>query len=70
MDQVGIHLDEVAVVAEGALAEGYREEQGSAVMARDEFTIRVGLGLGEARVRLYTSDLSYDYVKINAEYRT
>ena len=70
MDRVGIYLDEAQVVADGALAAGYREEQGREVMAREEFTIRVGLGLGESRVRLYTSDLSYDYVKINAEYRT
>ena len=70
MDRVGIRLDDVQVVTGGAVAENYREEQGCAVMARDEFTIRVDLGLGESQVRLYTSDLSYDYVKINAEYRT
>ena len=70
MDRVGMYLDEVQVVAGGALAEGYREEQGQAVMDREEFTIRVNLGLGGSRARLYTSDLSYDYVKINAEYRT
>ena len=70
MDQIGIRLDDVQVVAGGAVAENYREEQGGEVMARDEFTIRVDLGLGESQVRLYTSDLSYDYVKINAEYRT
>ena len=70
MDRTGIRLDEVAVVAGGAVAEGYREEQGRSVMQREEFTIRVDLGLGESRMRLYTSDLSDDYVKINAEYRT
>ncbi len=70
MDRVGIRLDEVSVVAGGAVAEGYREEQGATVMGREEFTIRVDLGLGDSRIRLYTSDLSYDYVKINAEYRT
>ena len=70
MDWIGMFLDDVQVVASGALAPGYREEQGCEVMARDEFTIRVDLGLGESRARIYTSDLSYDYVKINAEYRT
>ena len=70
MDLIEVYLDEVPVVAGGALAEGYREAQGQAVMAREEFAIRVNLGLGESQTRLYTSDLSYDYVKINAEYRT
>ena len=70
MDRTGICLDDVRVVAGGAVAESYREEQGQAVMAREEFTIRVDLDLGAARARLHTSDLSYEYVKINAEYRT
>lgn len=70
MDLVDIRLGDVPVVAGGAVAESYREEQGHAVMERDEFTIRVDLGIGESKTRLYTSDLSYDYVKINAEYRT
>ena len=70
MDRIGVCLDDVPVVAGGAVAEDYREEQGLAVMEREEFTIRVNLGLGESQTRLYTCDLSYDYVKINAEYRT
>lgn len=70
MDRIELYLDEVPVAMGGAVAEGYREEQGQAVMAREEFAIRVNLGLGESRTRLHTSDLSYDYVKINAEYRT
>ena len=70
MGRVGLCLDEVQVVTGGALAADYREEQGCTVMGREEFAIRVDLGLGESRTRLYTSDLSYDYVKINAEYRT
>ncbi|HET7797834.1 MAG TPA: bifunctional ornithine acetyltransferase/N-acetylglutamate synthase, partial [Nevskia sp.] len=43
---------------------------GSAVVAKPEFTIRVGLGRGTAKTRVWTCDFSYDYVKINAEYRT
>ncbi len=70
IDQVGIWLDDERVVAGGVVAEDYAEERGRAVMARDKFEIRVDLGVGEARARIYTSDLSYDYVKINAEYRT
>ena len=70
MDCVDVFLDEVQVVAGGAVAESYREELGVAVMGRDEFTIRVDLGVGDLRARIHTSDLSFDYVKINAEYRT
>ena len=40
------------------------------MMAQDELKIRVALGRGEASTRVLTCDLSYDYVKINAEYRT
>lgn len=67
---VAILLDEVQVVAGGQVAPGYREEDGARVMARDEITVRVLLGRGEAAETVWTSDLSYDYVKINAEYRT
>ena len=42
----------------------------AAVVGQPEFTIRVGLGRGGVRVRVWTCDFSYDYVKINAEYRT
>lgn len=68
--RVEIHLDEVCIVRAGARAGGYREEDGRAVMARDAITVRVNLGRGEAHARVWTCDLSYDYVRINAEYRT
>ncbi|MYA18114.1 MAG: bifunctional ornithine acetyltransferase/N-acetylglutamate synthase, partial [Gammaproteobacteria bacterium] len=45
-------------------------EAGAGVMARDEFTVRVTLGQGNASQTVWTTDLSYDYVRINAEYRT
>ena len=48
----------------------YTEEQGSAVMAEAEITIRIELGRGECRETIWTTDLSHEYVKINAEYRT
>ena len=70
MDQVDLWLDEVQVVAGGACAATYRETDGRQAMGRPEFTIRIDLHAGTERTRLYTSDLSYDYVKINAEYRT
>ena len=70
MEQVGLWLDAVPVVANGAAAADYREEQARAVMAQPEFTIRVDLAAGGASARLHTSDLSPGYVQINAEYRT
>ena len=58
------------VIAGGQPHPDYHESKGSAVVAQDEFTIRVGLGRGTAEVQVWTCDFSYDYVKINAEYRT
>lgn len=49
---------------------GYTEERGQQVMARPEITIRVELNRGEAAAHVWTTDLSFDYVRINAEYRT
>ncbi len=67
---VQIWLDDVCIVRDGGRAEEYTEQAGQAVMDRDEYTIGVVLGRGEADVRILTCDLSYDYVRINAEYRT
>lgn len=61
---------QVEIVTAGAVAPDYREEEGAAVMAQEEITIAVDLGLGAASQTLWTCDFSYDYVKINAEYRT
>lgn len=68
--QVEIWLDDCCVAKAGERAANYTEEAGQAVMARDEFTIRILLGKGDAAAQILTCDLSYDYVKINAEYRT
>jgi len=70
LERVAIRLDEVCIVQAGGRAPGYTEEQGQQVMARPEITIRVELGRGEAAARVWTTDLSFDYVRINAEYRT
>lgn len=70
IDRVAIHLDEVCIVRDGGRAPDYTEEQGQRVMARPEITIRVELARGEATARIWTTDLSFDYVRINAEYRT
>ena len=67
---VDVFLDDICIVANGGRAPAYREEQGGKVMARDEISVRVELGRGDRHARVWTCDLSYDYVKINAEYRT
>ena len=67
---VDIFLDEVCIISHGEIAADYREAAGQQVMERDEITIRTVLGRGNVSERVWTCDLSYDYVKINAEYRT
>ncbi len=67
---VGIWLDEVCIVRGGGRDPEYTEEAGQRVMDRGELTIRIELNRGEAGARVLTCDLSYDYVRINAEYRT
>lgn len=67
---VTIALDDVEIVRNGGRAPEYTEAAGEAVFAKSEFSIRVGLGRGGSSARILTCDLSYDYVKINAEYRT
>ncbi len=70
VDAVRIHLDEVCIVRDGGRAPEYSEARGQAAMARPEITVRVALGRGQASARVWTTDLSLDYVRINAEYRT
>ena len=68
--QIEIYLDEVCIVREGGRADDYTEAAGQRVMDREEITIRVVLNRGVCSETVWTCDLSYDYVKINAEYRT
>ncbi|MEJ1408623.1 MAG: bifunctional glutamate N-acetyltransferase/amino-acid acetyltransferase ArgJ [Candidatus Sedimenticola sp. (ex Thyasira tokunagai)] len=70
IDSIRILLDDVCIVRDGGRAPEYTEASGQAVMDRDEFTVSVELNRGEISTRILTCDLSYDYVKINAEYRT
>lgn len=70
IDHVAIYLDDVCLASHGGLAPGYREADARAVMARPEYGIRIELGRGDATASVWTCDLSYDYVRINAEYRT
>jgi glutamate N-acetyltransferase/amino-acid N-acetyltransferase len=68
--RVGVWLGDVPIVTAGARSPGYTEEAGQNVMNRDEIDVRVALGRGEATQTVLTCDLSYDYVRINADYRT
>ncbi len=70
LDKVKIFLDELCIVEQGGRSPSYTEEQGQRVMNQDEITVRVELGRGDAHANVWTCDFSYDYVRINAEYRT
>ena len=65
-----LYLDEVLVAEHGGRAASYREEDGQRVMQQSDITIRVVLNRGAADATLWTCDFSYDYVKINASYRS
>lgn len=67
---VNLWLGDVQVIDRGGRAVTYREEDGARVMKPAEIEVKVHLGRGEAATTVWTCDYSYDYVKINAEYRT
>ncbi|MGE6795852.1 bifunctional glutamate N-acetyltransferase/amino-acid acetyltransferase ArgJ [Psychrobacter okhotskensis] len=69
-EQVDVYLDEVMICQNGGVAPNYTEAAGKTVMSRPEITIHIDLARGEASDTVYTCDLSYDYVKINADYRS
>jgi len=68
--KVQIWLDDVQICRDGGAAADYTEAQGAAVMQQSEITIRIALGRGDAVDTVWTCDFSYDYVKINADYRS
>jgi glutamate N-acetyltransferase/amino-acid N-acetyltransferase len=57
-------------VENGARADSYTEQAGSAVMAQDELSIKIKMGRGEVKETIWTTDLSHEYVSINADYRS
>jgi glutamate N-acetyltransferase/amino-acid N-acetyltransferase len=65
-----VYLGDVLVAEKGGRAASYTEAQGAAVMHEAEITVRVVLNRGSSQATVWTCDFSYDYVKINAEYRT
>ena len=70
VERVDIALDEFTIVLGGARCPNYEEEMGEIVMSRPEITVHIDLHRGTDSSHVWTSDLSIDYVKINAEYRT
>jgi glutamate N-acetyltransferase/amino-acid N-acetyltransferase len=74
VDRVRVWLasggNEILVAEKGGRAASYREEDGARVMSEAEIAVRVDLGRGSARAAVYTCDLSYEYVRINADYRS
>ncbi len=70
LEDVQLFLDDVCIVRNGGCADDYTEAAGQRVMKQEEITITVKLGRGQAVQEVLTCDFSYDYVKINAEYRT
>jgi glutamate N-acetyltransferase/amino-acid N-acetyltransferase len=69
-DLVDIRFDEVAMVAKGLGLGAEQEIRASEILKKPEFTVFIDLGLGTGSAYYYTSDLTYDYVRINAAYRT
>jgi len=65
-----LYLDDVLVAENGGRAASYLEADGQRVMRQEEITVRVQLNRGKAQATVWTCDFSYDYVKINADYRT
>jgi glutamate N-acetyltransferase/amino-acid N-acetyltransferase len=70
VDKVALYLNDVLIAEGGCRASSYTEERGASAMARPEITVRVELQRGTAQAAVWTTDFSYDYVRINAEYRT
>lgn len=70
LSKVNIALDDVSIVSNGEKSSDYTEERGQAIMDKSDITINIDLARGEKQVTVWTCDFSYDYVRINAEYRT
>jgi len=70
IDEVSIAISGYCIVAGGSCVCDYEESKAAALMKRDEIDISIEIGRGSAAVSVWTCDFSYDYVKINAEYRS
>ena len=70
LDKVQIYLEDVQIVEDGGRCDSYTEAAGAAIFKQSEFTIRIQLGRGDVTEQLWTTDLSHEYVTINADYRS
>ncbi len=70
VSRIDVSLDEVDLVMAGEPAADYTEERGKAVMLRDEIVLHIDLHRGETEATVWTTDLSHDYISINADYRS
>lgn len=68
--KVRVHLNDTLIVEHGGRAKTYTEEQGQAVMSQADIAININLGRGDFAETVWTTDLSYEYVRINADYRS
>ena len=69
-ENINISLNEVQIISSGEISDQYSEEAGSREMEKPEITIWINLGGFKTNESVWTTDLSYEYVKINAEYRS
>jgi glutamate N-acetyltransferase / amino-acid N-acetyltransferase len=69
-ERIALWADDVHICDKGGVRPDYRNADGMAVFSRPEFALRIDLGLGAASARVWTGDLTHDYITINAEYRT
>jgi glutamate N-acetyltransferase/amino-acid N-acetyltransferase len=70
INRIRIFIDDVCIVRDGGKAQEYREQDGQRIMGQEEILIRIQLGRGNSAEQVWTCDLSDEYVRINAEYRT
>lgn len=70
VDNLQLYLGDVLVAEKGGRAASYLEEQGAAIMKESDILVRVVLNRGNENITIWTCDFSYDYVKINADYRS
>ncbi|HIE90408.1 MAG: bifunctional glutamate N-acetyltransferase/amino-acid acetyltransferase ArgJ [Methylophilaceae bacterium] len=70
INALSLYLGDVLVAEHGCISPSYQEEKGMAVMQKDDILVRIDLNRGQAEATIWTCDFSYDYVKINADYRS
>jgi glutamate N-acetyltransferase/amino-acid N-acetyltransferase len=70
ISRISLFLNDVRIASNGTRDPSYTEDAGRAAMSQEEILVRILLARGDAQETVWTSDLSHEYVRINAEYRT